>query len=43
MIEGGDHVFTPMEDETWVAFFTFLDEQLHEAAQLARGRGGVRP
>lgn len=28
MIEGADHVFSPAEDETWAAVFTFLQAQL---------------
>ena len=28
MIEGGDHVFSPAEDEAWAAVFTFLEEHL---------------
>ena len=28
MIEGADHIFSPMQDEAWATVFTFLDEQL---------------
>ena len=28
MIEGGDHVFSPMEDEAWAAVFSFLEEHV---------------
>ena len=28
MVEGGDHVFSPMEDEAWAAVLSFLEAQL---------------
>ena len=32
MNEGGDHVFSPVQDEPWDAVFTFLAEHLSLAA-----------